>query len=657
MKSPLNITLQDIRSRFVDSERDQPENDEQSADTSSQSPDGDRSSFDWNRRDRSQQSLKEPAVIREILVDVTDYFHTSSDELPFDNTPANQFLETQWFDIQSVDPDSVIEHYWINKPFTHVIITQDEKTESLQYHLLEPKLSEFEQHVKDHLKETIIEQARISGSKSNTDDLQLRSSIESTIAERTPMLAPGQRQKLFYYIHRRLLGHWKLGPLLNDNKLEEISCSGSGTPVYVYHRDHADIQTTIQLESKEIELIVRRLAQETGQSISVARPKVSGVLQGDHRVHLTLDSGIAPQGSNFSIRNFEDVQYTPIDLLNFGTFSVQQLALFWLCIEHHASIMFCGPTASGKTTSLNASSVFFPPDVKIVSIEKIGEIRLSRGNWTQYVIRDAGSQGDSVEVTMNDLLQSALHERPEYIIVGEIRTEQAVAQTFLSSIFTGHPGATTFHASSAQEAIDRLITRPINLPDRMPAALDIISVQRQVDIGTEKRRNARRCVQLAEPRWEDGLDIVPISTWDPTTDSHDILTDNFIRMPMFKKLKDLRGWDIGRSLTELAVREKVLLWMADNDITNLDRISSIVDQYYRNRDQVLDRIYKPTDADEPPEWTKTADLSTLDTADSGLMTRTPTEQLLRSEKSELNPDTFSTTKDDASDGFEVESDG
>lgn len=132
------------------------------------------------------------------------------------------------------------------------------------------------------------------------------------------------------------------------------------------------------------------------------------------------------------------------------------MAFLWLCIENHKSLIFAGGTASGKTTSLNAISLFIPSNAKIVSIEDTREVELPQRNWVASVTRPSFGQDDTGDVDEFDLLEAALRQRPDYIVMGEIRGEEG--RTLFQVMSTGHTTYTTFHADSVGEVIKRFTT-------------------------------------------------------------------------------------------------------------------------------------------------------------------------------------------------------
>ena len=163
-------------------------------------------------------------------------------------------------------------------------------------------------------------------------------------------------------------------------------------------------------------------------------------------------------------------------------------------IENNKSLLFIGGTASGKTTSLNAVSLFIPPVAKVVSIEDTREITLYHDNWIASVTRESLTDGGNA-ITMFDLLRAAMRQRPEFILVGEVRGVEA--QTLFQAMNTGHTTFSTIHAGSVDAAIHRLESEPLNVPRNMMQALNIISVQGLVYHGTERVRRVQEIVEIA----------------------------------------------------------------------------------------------------------------------------------------------------------------
>jgi flagellar protein FlaI len=527
------------------------------------------------------------------LDDIKRYFSGDASSFEFAGTPPDSFIESDFFDVKLPDDFEIVQEYWTNEPFAYTIIVFDETAEKHQYLFFEPVLSDFEQYVRQDLEQTIRYALRDEDLMSISDTDRFRDTLQQLVAEHGGAVEDGSLHKIFYYLSRDFIEYGRLDPLMQDSHIEDISCNGEDRPVFVYHEDYRDLETNLEFTGDTLDSLVLSLAQRADKHLSISHPQDSGTLPDGSRIQLTYDSDISPHGSNFTIRKFQKIPFTPIDLIQFNTFSLDQMAYLWLTIENHMSIMFVGPTASGKTTSMNAVSLFLPPDAKIVSIEKVREISISHDNWVSYVSRNITGSEKREEISMYDLLQSALHARPEYMLVGEIRTDPVVVRTFFQSIFTGHPGGTTFHASSAQNAINRLTSDPLNITEQMVSAVDLMAVQQQVSIGEQGRRE-RRNLNISEIRREtesgDMLELVELFTWDPSADVIEQTIDSLYESRVMQEIADNRGWDQERLLSELQKRRRVLEYLIESDITDYDAVINAFYSFSRNEELVLDRI-------------------------------------------------------------------
>jgi len=536
----------------------------------------------------------------DVFDDVDDYF-AQAPERAFGDRPSRSFIESQFFNLDALAESEVVKRYWVNRPFAYTAILFDEEDEKHRYRFLEPTLTDFERYVRRDLEQTIRNVLRDRDPEEFEDSKEFEQTIESLVAKHAATVDDASLHKIFYYLRRDFVGYGRLDPLLHDPQIEDISCDGSGIPVFVYHIGYRDLETNLVFTKQDLDSFVLSLAQRAGHHVSAAQPQTSATLPDGSRVHLTLDSDISMRGSNFTIRKFEESPITPPQLVEFGTFSLEEMAYLWLALEHNMSIMFVGPTASGKTTSMNAVSLFLPPDGKVVSIEQLREIYIPHDNWVSYVTREARASEGREAITMYDLLQSALRQRPEYILVGEIRTDPTVSRTFFQSVFTGHPGATTFHASTAQNAINRLTSDPLDITEQMASALDLIAVQRQVSVEGEGM-GPRRNISLSEVRSpessDETMDLVELFRWDSQTDEINETLDYMQNSQVLQKVSDAKGWDIERVLEEIDKRREVLAYMIETGVTDHDEVVGTAAQFYRNQERVLEQVR--TGTFEPP---------------------------------------------------------
>ncbi|MEO2154749.1 MAG: type II/IV secretion system ATPase subunit [Nanoarchaeota archaeon] len=325
-----------------------------------------------------------------------------------------------------------------------------------KYYLIEEPLTENDKKNLEFIKK-VINKVYYSSSSS------LKDILKKIIKEY--QLTIDDFDKLLYYLEREFeLG--KITSLLNDRNIEDISCEGSNKPVLIYHSNFGHLETNIIFNEEELKDFIFKLSEKTGKIINIVNP----ILQGQYknlRIEATLKSDISKDYS-FTLRKFREKIFTPFDLIEKGTIDFVNLAYLWLAIEYKKNILIAGGTATGKTTLLNAISLFIKPEDKIISIEDTPEIRLAHKHFVQLIERNE-------QITMYDLLKSALRQRPDYIIVGEVRGKEA--NVLFQAMATGHSGLATIHANDIHELEKRLTISPINLPKDILKILDLIVFQ------------------------------------------------------------------------------------------------------------------------------------------------------------------------------------
>ncbi|HUU75403.1 MAG TPA: type II/IV secretion system ATPase subunit, partial [Methanoregulaceae archaeon] len=410
-----------------------------------------------------------------------------------------------------------IERYWVEKGRSLVVIAENLQTNQYEYLLYEPALSEFEYELLERIHEDLRSALILTDEELGMDRRKLLvEKMLELLIEYGITLDQESQFKLQYFLIRNFLGWGRLEALMKDNYLEDISCDGTMIPIFLYHRKYRNVKTNILFEAEVLNSLAISLAQRSGKHISSGTPMLDATLPDGSRLQLTLGEEVTTRGTSFTIRKFREDPISPIELLDFGTFNADELAYFWMAIENNNSLLFIGGTASGKTTSLNAVSLFIPPMAKVVSIEDTREITLYHENWIASVTREAVAEGASV-IDMFDLLKAAMRQRPEYILVGEVRGHEA--QTLFQAMNTGHTTFSTMHAGSVDAAIHRLESEPLKVPRNMITALNIVSVQALVYQGAERVRRALEIVEIAGIDPSTGnLRVNSVFEYDPVND-------------------------------------------------------------------------------------------------------------------------------------------
>ena len=472
----------------------------------------------------------------------------------------------------------------------------DDKIKETCYVVTEPELSKEEQTIKDRLIYYFRVRADIDvfGMNDKTKRVYLEESLNKIVKEKHINLKGEVKDRVFYYIFQEFVGYGKIDILMHDVGIEDVSCDGINVPIFIFHKDYESIRSNIiYTDADELSSFVVKLSQLCGKQISVYSPIVDGKLEDGSRLQTTLGNTIT-RYSTFTIRRFREDPLTPIDLIENNTMSIDMAAYFWMVIEKGTSILFCGGTASGKTTALNALSLFLPSTFKIVSIEDTREINLPHENWIAGTTRTGFAATEDFktgkDIDMFDLIRVALRQRPRVIIVGEVRGKEAY--TLFQAMTTGHLSYSTIHASDMHTLIQRLENKPIDLPRALLTSLDLIVFLNSVTVaGAPVRRitNVTEVIKL-DPATNRLVTLTPFSWISEIKDEF----ENTGGSRIINKIKLQNGWSDSRVKQELENRKKILQWMVKKDLRSYETVGKVVSEYTKDPDAVLKKVKEDT---------------------------------------------------------------
>ena len=485
-----------------------------------------------------------------------------------------------------------IDFYPVKEPFAFIKILKDPETLDQHYRVIEPILTEPEEKILRFIKETLIKLINVRLDEVESDSIEglLTKHIDQILLDYEIKVDSIFKQKLLYYVKREFLGYGRIDPVMRDPNIEDISCDGPGVPLFLFHRKYGSLKSNVQFDNEEeLSDFVVKLAQKCGKHISIAEPMLDATMPDGSRLQTTLSTEVTTKGSTFTIRKFKEYPFSPPDLIEFNTMSAEMIAYLWLAVENGINALVAGGTAAGKTSTLNALCLFIPREAKIVSIEETREINLPHPNWIPGVSRSGFGEvvGGKVvgEIDMYDLMKAALRQRPEYILVGEIRGREAYV--LFQAMATGHTTYSTVHADSAASLIHRLEGKPINIPRIMLQALDIVCIQ---VISRIKNKRARRCKQIIEI-----IDIDPttkeiltneVFRWDPVDDTFTYNGKSYI-LERIRAEKDLSREEMAK---ELKRRSQLLDWMNKNNVREFKKVSTLIARYVENPAQLMEKI-------------------------------------------------------------------
>jgi len=510
---------------------------------------------------------------------------TSKTSRALEETPIGIILKEE-----TKKPTAFREAYPIQEPYVYAAIIKDPETQKTRYEVIEPTLHKNEEKQLRELKAFLMEELDV-----NLKEIETKEKAENYLKEQTRQIIkryhirvqPEAIDKLTYYIVRDFVGYGKIDPLMKDHLIEDISADGVNIPIYVWHRLYESLPTNIIFQDEaELDSFIVRMAYLSGKNISIASPILDASLPDGSRIQLTYGNEVTRRGSTFTIRRFRVDPLTISDLIAFKTVSSEMAAYLWYIIENRASVLVAGGVASGKTTMLNCLSMFIKPEMKVVSVEDTQELNLPHENWIPSVVRLSFGHEDrrSGTITLFDLLKAAVRQRPDYIIVGEVRGEEAY--TLFQAMATGHLGMCTLHAESVEAVINRLESEPMNIPKPLIAMTNVIMVMARTEIEGRPARRASITAEVVELDPSKARILTEqVFSWNPKLDAFSSSGHSTILERHMKKL----GVGEEEVKRELSRRQTVLDWMTCKGIRRYTEVANVIREYYANSDRVFQK--------------------------------------------------------------------
>jgi len=487
-----------------------------------------------------------------------------------------------------------IEEYWIKEPFLKVRIGRDAHRKILIYGIDEVVLTPQEINIYGRIVETLQYELKLP--RTSVDPRMYFEENAARIVERykmdvgeTPNISWA---KTLYFAERDMVGFSAIDVLMRDTTIEDISIDGVSKPVFLWHRKYESMETNLFFDNdQDLDDMISRLVHLGGKHISTAYPIVDGTLPGRHRLAATFRREVTPYGGTVTIRKFREDPVTIVDLLNYGTIDHRISAYAWLLMEHRASTIIVGSTASGKTTFLNAMLSMLRPASKIITIEEVQEINIPHENWISMLSRPSyGLSAEKIgEVSLFDLVKAAMRMRPDMLAVGEIRGEEAYV--LFQAISTGHGGICTLHAEEVTSAMQRLTSKPMDVAPAYIAYLDLVFLVRRVALPAKEggqQKYVRRLLAVDEV--VKFGEYVRMFEWNPNTDTHTLNKDGFRASFKIKRLAKDLGKKIDDLVGELEKRVSVLKWLQEQGVRDHKKLAIVFEQYHHDPVSVLNAI-------------------------------------------------------------------
>jgi flagellar protein FlaI len=508
------------------------------------------------------------------------------------------------------DEDKVVEEKLDNyklssdKVLSEVTIVRESDEFVPIYKLRMPKIEKGTAILLEQIKENLISGMKLSVSDlldpKKIGEIKKKFYLKSLeiMEEQMPKLSLDKKQLLAGLMVHEMLGLGKIEMLIEDGNLEEIVVNNSKEPCWVYHKKFGWLKTNVTIDDENrIENYASSIGRRVGKQISTLHPLLDAHLISGDRANATLFP-ISTKGNTITIRLFRRDPWTITDLIENKTVDIESSAILWLGMQYEMNILISGGTGSGKTSFMNALIPFVPPNQRIISIEDTREIVLPDFlHWVPLTTREPNPEGKG-QVDMLNLLVNSLRMRPDRIVVGEIRREKQ-AEVLFEAMHTGHSVYATLHADTAEETLRRLINPPINVPETLVEAIDLIVVMYR-----DRRSGIRRVYEIAEfMRKKNKMGVQVISRWVPKKDKSERLEKKF---KFIEKIKMFTGFTDTEVSKDLKQKENILKWILKNKINTVNGVGKVVAEYYNNPEKVTKIVNKNGKSTSlvPKEWLK-----------------------------------------------------
>lgn len=281
---------------------------------------------------------------------------------------------------------------------------------------------------------------------------EIARAISVVLLSRGVALNMRERAQLIEDVQNEIVGFGPLEPLLKDPSIDDIIVNGPGS-IYVERNGELEPVQTRFRDTVHLMNVIQRIVSPIGRRVDEGSPYVDGRLPDGSRVNVIIPP-VALDGPILSIRKFKQIPLGSDDMVRNGTMSDEVLAYLSAAVREKKNLLICGGTGSGKTTLLNVLSSYIGVKERLVTIEDAAELRLQQAHVVRLETRPASPDGVS-DVTARDLLRNVLRMRPDRIILGEVRSSEAIEM--LQAMGTGHDGSmATLHANGPRDALERL---------------------------------------------------------------------------------------------------------------------------------------------------------------------------------------------------------